>query len=476
MKWSSLLWHVLLPMDRLLGPLKAPRGYPEIIRRFVLLCNVFVSSVLSTSVIAQEVGRSMIPVPGCPGRGLLFDSIEGLEYSSTRQMNCCRSNDSALAAEGTCGEGSDWPATLFPEEWHNPGPIQAECIYTGEIFSNTRGGLNVNDATRYRGNLDIVLTGHSEQLGLWEHGHFFVYGSSLHGRTLAGTDTGDYQFYSNIDGSPRPDNVFQITEYWYEHEFLDGAVAVKLGKQDANADFAYVELGGSFINTSLGLIPTVPLPTWPNPGFGLALFASPGDLVQFKFGLYDGSPSVGYQSGGRWALSTIGDNGAFAIAELLLTPRFGVDEELPASIRTGVWFHTGRFENTNTGQFESGNHGIYIGYDQMLWSEGADAQGFGGFAQFGYAPAELNSVRQHWGGGLVYRGLFSGRDDDELGLGFSSVRFSDSSLRSETAVELFYQATLTPFAVIQPDIQYIASPSGNIRDALVVGLRTEIVL
>ncbi|MCX7399507.1 MAG: hypothetical protein NT138_17715 [Planctomycetales bacterium] len=47
---------------------------------------------------------------------------------------------------------------------------------------------------------------------------------------------------------------------------------MKLGKQDAKADFAFVDLGGDFINSSFGLIPTVPLATWPNPGMGAAVF------------------------------------------------------------------------------------------------------------------------------------------------------------------------------------------------------------
>ncbi len=45
----------------------------------------------------------------------------------------------------------------------------------------------------------------------------------------------------------------------------------------------------------------------------------------------------------------------------------------------------------------------------------------------------------------------------------------------ETAIELFYKAQLTEFMSIQPDIQYIANPSGNGDDALVFGIRFEVV-
>jgi len=43
-------------------------------------------------------------------------------------------------------------------------------------------------------------------------------------------------------------------------------------------------------------------------------------------------------------------------------------------------------------------------------------------------------------------------------------------------VEVFYKAHLTPWATVQPDLQYVASPSGLYRDSLVVGLRFEILL
>ena len=46
----------------------------------------------------------------------------------------------------------------------------------------------------------------------------------------------------------------------------------------------------------------------------------------------------------------------------------------------------------------------------------------------------------------------------------------------ETEIELFYRAPLTPYVTIQPDLQYIANPSGQGRDAFVASLRFELVL
>ena len=46
----------------------------------------------------------------------------------------------------------------------------------------------------------------------------------------------------------------------------------------------------------------------------------------------------------------------------------------------------------------------------------------------------------------------------------------------ETVFELFYKAEITPRIRIQPDLQYIATPSGIHRDALAVGVRFEVAL
>ena len=45
----------------------------------------------------------------------------------------------------------------------------------------------------------------------------------------------------------------------------------------------------------------------------------------------------------------------------------------------------------------------------------------------------------------------------------------------ETAIELFYKAQLSPWMMLQPDLQFIANPGGDGRDAFVFGLRMELL-
>lgn len=88
--------------------------------------------------------------------------------------------------------------------------------------------------------------------------------------------------------------------------------------------------------------------------------------------------------------------------------------------------------------------------------------------------------------GLVYKGLLPRHDEDLLGLGIASARFSDhfqtaeakndtEIAPSETAIELFYKALVGKSLSLQPDIQYIANPGGQYKDALLPGLRFEAI-
>lgn len=423
--------------------------------------------------------QHVLPVPGCPARGLTPPGSSSLPYLP-RVFGC---SPSGIASDaGAAEDGSpDSPPLFLPDWMHQYKGITGEYIYTGEVFSNVHGGLNTNGATRYRGNLDLVMNVDTEAMDMWKGGRFFIYGEQFHGHTLTARDIGDTQFYSNIDSSPRPNDAFQIMEYWYEHSLMDdGSVIVKVGKQDANADFAYSDLGSDFVNSSFGFSPTIPLVTWPNPSLGVATFIDLTDSFHFRAGIYDGAPSFGVPTGGQWGLSSLGHNGAFSLLESSYTPQLGTDGDLPGTYKVGVWLHSGKFADLTTGGATevSGNHGYYAVIDQLIWKEpGSDEtpQGLGFLAQWGWSPSDRNVVDRHIGSGLTYRGLIKNRDTDVLGLGVTSADFSDRTLYAETNLELFYKAQIREWMIVQPDLQYIANPSGTNPDALVIGARTEMV-
>jgi len=359
--------------------------------------------------------------------------------------------------------------------WLDEHGIIFELTYTGEVFSNLHGGLNSDDATEYRGNVDLTVSLDTQALGLWPGGAFFFYLQNGHGRGITEEYVGDFQVISNLDAH----DFTQISEYWIGQSLFGDRVWIKLGKQDANADFCALYYGVDFVHSSFGVIPTVPMPTFPDPALGAAAFVTLAERLTLGAGVYDGASDRG-----RFGFDTAfdGDGGGFGLVELTLHTSLIDDTWYAGAYRIGVWYHSGDVEEI-TGDSEpesfSHNHGIYLAFDQLLFAEPAEpegTQGLAAFAQFGWAPGDRNELGHYLGGGLIYTGAIPNRDQDVLGVGVAHVRFSDRVRRldgrtHETAVELFYKVWLTPWLILQPDLQFIANPGGNGKDAVAAGLR-----
>lgn len=367
---------------------------------------------------------------------------------------------------------------LVPREF---GGVTGEYIYTGEVFMNARGGLATANSTRYRGNMDVVVQVDAQKQQLWDGGRFFIYGQSNHGRSISESYVGDYQLVSNLDPSPKLEFT-QVSEYWYRQDFADGNFGFKVGKQDSNADFAYADLGGDFINPSFTLVPTVPLPTFPNPGLGLACFCHLHDHALVSGGIYDGLPD-----GGQWGFSGLGDNGCMSMMQLELHQPEDWGNGLAGTLRIGGWYHSGNRDEIVADPHPrvlGHNYGVWVTADKMLISEtgeDGDEQGLGTFAQFGWAPGDRNEVDQTYAAGVLYRGPLEGRNLDVIGVGTTSVLFGSptrqiNGMTYEMATEVFYKAYLSDFVGLQFDLQYVTNPGGLYPDSIVPGVRFEVVL
>ena len=377
------------------------------------------------------------------------------------------------------------------------GGLQIESIYTGESFTKAHGGASPGNATNYRSNLDLVCIVNTSRMNWWDHGRFFVCGQNLSGRPLSQNEVGDTLLFSNLDSTisatERP-TFTTIAEYWYEHLFADGRLRCKVGKQDANVEFALSNFAGDFVNAAFEFPAMIPLPTFPSQALGISTFLQLHDTCTFGLGVFDGSLPSGPQ-GVRWGFDTLGHHGAFSIYQLEWQPAWKEYQPDGTTLRVGMWHHsdstvwTPITTDPNLIPFAQ-NYGVFCSLDQMLWRESnpsSDDQGLAMFGQFGWAPEDRNHFTEYYGAGLVYTGLIAGRDHDLLGIGIANGLFSPgviaqashngvSMTSSETATEVFYKYLHSRFFSFQPDLQYIANPSGTYKDALVAGLRFEIVL
>lgn len=359
---------------------------------------------------------------------------------------------------------------LLPDQLHGGHGISFECLYTGEVFSNTRGGIRTRRATQYQGLLDLIVSADFQEAGIPLPGRLFIHGQNSHGRGLTEDFVGDRQTLSNIDSF---DNIMQVGEYWWEMALWDGNLTFILGKQDINNDFVVTDMATDFIQSSFGISPDVAVPTYPAQSFAAVVKAQLTKSTECKLGIWDGRPD-----GGNWGFS--GSGVTLTVCEVKSRYEIGYDDR-PGNWYLGAAYHNDDFLHPNRPVENRGNYVVYFGAEQILWRERYTDehgdQGLGVFGQYSWSPPHIDTQHQYIGGGLVYHGWLPSRDNDTVGFGVAHAVFSDApGQSSETAIEGFYKAEVTPSIVLQPDIQYIVAPSGRERDALVVGLRFEVVL
>ncbi len=349
--------------------------------------------------------------------------------------------------------------------------VLLDIVYTAEFFHNTTGGMKTGN--EYKGDLSIYLEWDSELANLWNGGTFFVHLQEQHGYGITENYVGDFQVVSNIDA----DDFTQVSEFWYKQSLWDENAWIKIGKQEANDDFAYVDYGLEFIHSSPGFSPTIPMPSFPDQDWGVVLGTQPLDALSMNVGVYHGRPN-----GGRSIGNTIDHfRGPLVIAEPAY--HYAIANH-PGHFRMGGWWNGDRFEyfdsSTSRRDTVSDSYGWYVTWDQEVWSENSeDKQGIGVFAQYGWAPEDRSEVEHYYGGGFQWVGALPSRDEDIWGVGAFTVEFSnkaDFADERETAIELFYMAQLTNWMNLKPDLQYIMNPGGiGNDDALALGLRCEII-
>jgi porin len=363
--------------------------------------------------------------------------------------------------------------------------------YVGEWSRPLHNGID--PATTYRHLIDVNLTWDLEPLTGLAGATAFADFYTTNGRS-GSADVGDAQGFTNLETAR---DVDELAELWYQQWLIKDVVRLKIGKVDANTEFAFADNAGEFVNSSFGVSPTVlDMPTYPDPATGVNLFAYPTEWLYAGVGLYDGSLQEGVPTGSRGPGTFFGEpSDLFLIGEVGVTWHIGGD--LHGRLGVGGWHHTGTFDRFDAGVFDpatgattlaprgpdDGASGFYLVTDQAIWRElptvDDDPQGAGIFLMYGWADPEVSLIEHHVGGGLSWTGLLPSRDEDVLGLGASYVRFSDEPGAGlvepdELTLEAFYKLQLTSSCSVKPDLQYIIHPGGAGDDALVGALRLEL--
>jgi porin len=337
-----------------------------------------------------------------------------------------------------CGAYSQMPAREYeqeqiPDERHS-GILSVTPVYFGEMFTNARGGKSTKDATQYQGLLDLEFQLDLEQLGTRLPGSLYLLAQNTHGRGLTEDFIGDTQVISNIDSF---DNIMQVSEYWWESQWLNDDVTLRLGKQDMNTEFQRIEAAEFFIQSTFGLSPSTAFPTYPDQALGAVALLQLRDSLQLKVGAWSA-----FARGSTWGYSA--SDSYLLVSEL--ERRYSLFEDnLPGIVAIGALYES---EGELDGQPVSAVREYFFQWEQAVFRENpGDEESQQGLTLFaGYYPriagadVILESIGDSAVAGLTYTGLLNGRDNDVLGVGVAWAEVYQGGTDQETVTELFYRA------------------------------------
>lgn len=261
---------------------------------------------------------------------------------------------------------------------------------------------------------------------------------------------GDIQAFSNID----EDEFSRVYEAWVEASFTE--FRIKSGFIDANTEFAAVEHGGEFINSSLGFTPTIGyMPSYPEPALALNTFVNTGF----------GEISVGVFSDDDHDFDE-----TFTIAQFKTQILGGIAQ-------LGIWHQTGMIQQLD-GTEQSGDKGYYFTFESTIPAQYFSSESMAWILKFSAATENSLEIQQHAVAGIVFYAPF-GLVLNQMGFTLSHADIA-SDLRgqfpdSETAMEWFYLWQVSDKLSLKPDIQFIRSPAADVNadDAWVVTLRLQ---
>ena len=371
--------------------------------------------------------------------------------------------------------------------------VNFQGTYTVD-FSRATQGINTR-TDDFRQLLDTRLNLDTKALLGFYGGTFSVDFQNQNGRNGSAVIAGDVQGFDNADADGRT----QVSELWYQQLLLGDKLRVKVGKVDANTEFAFPVNGAGFLNSSFGHAPTlVDMPTYPDPATSINAFAYPTRHFYIGAGLYDGSKAAGVNTGDYGPKHAFtGHDGYFLIGEA--GGQWAFDNyTLPGRLAVGGWGSTATFTAVQPAAPRAGPAA-------STWSPSrpcgtsctttqTDPQGVTSFLQYGHADPHVSGTQDYVGGGLTWTGpladviLDPERQNDAVGVGVAYARLSTrpgtgfggtadgaGAKDFELSAEAYYGLQVTKYLLVKPDVQYVIHPAyAPAHDAVVFTVRATV--
>ena len=352
------------------------------------------------------------------------------------------------------------------------------------VYQNiTKGGLENTDNDKLSNSYDLQLYFDSARMGLWKNGYALF-------RAEGKTDDSGVNLRTgavvpvNFDAMvPEPKGkTFELTEWWYSHQFAGGKIEPLIGMYDIGRFFDLVPFSSPypyrFLNAHM-FFDSVLLPYAPYNILGGVLLVRPAEWLTITTGIGDPESSAAdvnwFDEGDfnllhewRFMLKPFGKPGWFNLGVAYTSQNQATIKQDPSTPETET----------------KGDDWAYYGsFNQWLYQDPHDPhKAVGLFGRIGITNGDINLIKRHYSLGISLDGMIPSRPKDVFGIVGWYNKFSgdlsDTLDDTSEGIEAYYRFQVTPWLQVSPDIQYLFDPGveKGSKDTMVLGLRALILL
>ncbi|GLR68859.1 porin [Acidocella aquatica] len=384
--------------------------------------------------------------------------------------------------------------------------IYLNANYFGEFATNPSGGVKQGSA--YADQAAFGADADLQKLVGWQGGTLHLELTNRDGRDLANDTINNSVAAQQIYGGGQTYNLTTLT---LEQKLLNGMLDITAGRTEldqltlndpiychfqSNAFCGQPDIMGKIINASF----------WPVSVWAGKVVISPVRDWSLEIGVADHDPKDSASPHHGFDFSTTNSNGVEIPIELDYKTSFA-DDNYPRRYDVGAVFDRTAYSyaqyDAKTNTLGSGNgYGrtmVYVQAKQMVYRP--DMNSDRGLTVFGaavFGPDAHQSADYNLTAGAVYQGPLASRPADSLGIAVGDLHYRSNFIdqlyayRTNTLggsgrpasnlimAEIDYDAYLTPYLDVMPNLQYIVHPDGlgaqaypghNLNDAFVVGLQ-----
>lgn len=400
--------------------------------------------------------------------------------ASATEDNCANWNESTLS-----GDWGGMRSSLCDKG------VTVAFTHKSDLLANTSGGVARGSVVLMHSEAAVSMD--LDKLAGWAGTSAFAHYHVQHGNNSINAYTGSFAGVSNIETGASTGQFFQA---WVQKNMADDRLSLLAGLYAIDSEFYVNDASRLFLQPPYGMSAEMAQtgrngpPIFPTGAVGVRVKYN-GDGYYAQAAVTDGVPGNPNNRHGTQIRFDKGD-GTLSIAEFGYTPETAAGQYNKTAI--GLWRYSTRAADLlDVDAFGNPvqriDQGAYALAERTLMAEAGDpAQGLAGFVRWGFVNKNVYQV--DWSGsvGLIYQGLFDGRDGDTAGIAVTTSHASGKYRQqqwlqnavipksSETIVELSYRAQVNGWFALEPTLQYIGNPNMDpaLKDAWVAGARFEV--